>query len=220
MTDSGEYKDGLKLTDRATLSLLSAIEAEEQVTQRGLAARIGVALGLTNSLLKRAVRKGLVKIQQAPAKRYAYYVTPRGLTEKSRLVAEYLSTSLDFFRQARAEYNAVFEDVVRRGHAKVALYGTGELVEIVSLYAQNGGIEVAAVIQAGSNQPVLSGIPVVPSIEAAREHDVDAVVIACSHAPQKAYDTLRAHFADEQIFAAPLLHVTRDADGSKDGEAG
>ena len=59
----------------ATLEILQAIENKSDVTQRHLADRLDVALGLANSYLKRTVRKGLVKIQQAPANRYFYYLT-------------------------------------------------------------------------------------------------------------------------------------------------
>ena len=89
--------------DAATMvALLDAIGADDQHTQRSLAVRLDVALGLANALLKRCVAKGLVKIQNAPARRYAYYLTPKGFAEKSRLVAEYLETSLNFFRRARS----------------------------------------------------------------------------------------------------------------------
>ena len=45
--------------------------------------------------------KGLVKMSQVPLNRYAYYLTPQGFAEKSRLTAEYLSVSFNFFRRAR-----------------------------------------------------------------------------------------------------------------------
>ena len=81
-----------------TLEILAAIEARSDVTQRHLARTMGIALGLTNSYLKRCVRKGLVKIHQAPANRYLYYLTPKGFAEKSRLTARYLSVSFAFYR--------------------------------------------------------------------------------------------------------------------------
>ena len=83
-----------------TLEILQAIEARSDVTQRHLADRMGVALGLMNSYLRRCVRKGLVKINQAPANRYLYYLTPKAFAEKSRLTAEYFAYSFSFYRTA------------------------------------------------------------------------------------------------------------------------
>ena len=74
--------------------MLQAVEESSDVTQRHLAQSMGVALGLANSNLRRCARKGLIKVQQAPADRYLYYLTPKGFAEKSRLTADYLSISL------------------------------------------------------------------------------------------------------------------------------
>ena len=81
-----------------TLNLLGLVEENSVITQRFIATKLGVALGLTNTYLKRCTKKGLIKIQQIPSNRYAYYLTPRGFAEKSRLTAEYLKQSFDFFQ--------------------------------------------------------------------------------------------------------------------------
>ncbi len=215
MANQNDARDGLKLTDRATLSLLSALEGEEPLTQRSLAVRIGVALGLTNSLLKRAIRKGLIKVRNIPARRYAYYVTPKGFGEKSRLVAEYLASSLDFFRQAREEYSDIYRHALGRGHKRIVLYGMGELAEIAILSAQETGAELCGIVHIGSNQALFSGLPVYSTLEAALAENVDAVVITGTDAPQDAYDHLVQHVEVERIFAAPLLHVTRNGKGER-----
>lgn len=214
VADINDTRGGLKLADRATLSLLSALESDQSVTQRNLAARIGIALGLTNSLLKRAMHKGLVKMGQAPAKRFAYYVTPKGFSEKTRLVAEYLSSSLDFFRQAREEFTFVYDAVQASGHTRVALFGTGELAEIATLSALDREIKVHAVIHPGSNQALFSGLPVFNNLASIRGLDIDAIVITSIDAPQAAYELLLEHYEDGQIFTAPMLHVTRTVNGN------
>src|SRR3954451_3458419 len=91
-----------------TVKLLDNVASNEGANQRTLAREIGVSIGLVNALVNRAVSKGLIKIKQAPARRYVYYLTPKELAEKSRLVAEYLDHSLHFFRTARQEYSDIF----------------------------------------------------------------------------------------------------------------
>ena len=76
---------------RIVLGLLESVERDGAQSQRKLASDLGIALGLVNAYLKRCVKKGLVKIGQAPPRRYAYYLTPHGFAEKSRLTVEYLS---------------------------------------------------------------------------------------------------------------------------------
>lgn len=211
MTVKIETQEGLKLTDRATLSLLSTLEDGESATQRSLALRIGVALGLTNKLLKRAIHKGLIKVGEAPAKRFVYYVTPKGFHEKGRLVAEYLMSSLSFFRQAREEYVTLFQKIQdeERGHAQIALIGTGELAEIALLSAQEVGVKLYCVVQSGSNKSTFSGLKVFTRIEAELFENVDAVVIASMECPQDTYRYMCDHFDYDQIYTVPLLHISR-----------
>jgi DNA-binding MarR family transcriptional regulator len=213
VSNTKEIHEDLNLADRATLKLLVALENGQQASQRGLAARLGVALGMTNYLVKRAVRKGLLKVEKIPAKRYAYYVTPKGFGEKSRLVSQYLSSSLMFFRQARSEYSALFEQMSAQNHARIVLFGMGELAEIALLSAQEDNVNVTAVIQPGSNQDHFSGVPVLSSIEFAIELGIDAVVITAADAPQTAYELMVDQFGADRVFVVPLLHVNCESTG-------
>ena len=117
-------------SSRIMLGLLDAVEQDRAQSQRLLASELGIALGLVNAYLKRCVKKGLVKVREAPARRYAYYLTPQGFTEKSRLTVEYLSVSFSFFRRAKAECGAVFRVAAERGFHRVALAGISDLAEI------------------------------------------------------------------------------------------
>ena len=83
--------------NRIVLGLLELLGRESAQSQRRLAAELGIAVGLVNIYLKRCVKKGLLKMSDAPARRYAYYLTPQGFSEKARLTLEYLSFSFDLF---------------------------------------------------------------------------------------------------------------------------
>ena len=81
-------KTGEADADAITLGVLSVIEEFDQATQRAISQDLGIVLGLTNAYLKRRIRKGFVKVQQIPANRYAYYLTPQGFAEKGGLTAK------------------------------------------------------------------------------------------------------------------------------------
>ena len=51
------------------LGLLESVDRDGGQSQRARASEFGVALGLVNAYLKRCVRKGLVKVKEAPARR-------------------------------------------------------------------------------------------------------------------------------------------------------
>src|SRR5262245_36732247 len=88
---------------RIILGLLDSVERNAGQSQRRLASELCIALGLVNAYLKRCVKKGLLKVSQAPARRYLYYLTPQGFAEKSQLTVEFLSYSFGFFRKAKSD---------------------------------------------------------------------------------------------------------------------
>lgn len=213
-------KSGEIGSDAATMvTLLAAVDGSEQHTQRTLASQLGMALGLANALLRRCVSKGLIKIQAAPARRYAYYLTPKGFAEKSRLVAEYLTVSLNFFRQARSQYEDAFQAVLARGMTKVAIAGNGELAEIALLSASSAGITVAAVIAPGRNTERFHGRPVVGDLNAAIAMGAEVVVIADSLAPQRVYDQFVAILGPDRLIVPRLLHVSLQSDRKREDAA-
>src|SRR5271154_6921509 len=115
--------DGYQENERIVLDLLSSVETDGARSQRRIAAELGVALGLVNAYLKRCVKKGLVKVNDAPARRYAYYLTPQGFAEKSRLTVQYLSDSFSFFRKAKGDCIRVLDEAAARGFKRLVLAG-------------------------------------------------------------------------------------------------
>ena len=190
-----------------TLRLLDDVDGERLTSQRSLALRLGIAVGLANAYLKRCVRKGWVKVRQVPARRYAYYLTPQGFAEKSRLTAEYLGYSFSFFRNARAQCGDLLEAAQRRGASRVLLAGDGDLAEIATLAARVSGVELIGVWAPGCNQAAIAGVPVLAELPA--ESEFDAVLLTDIRAPQESYDAMRLQLADDRLLVPGILRVSR-----------
>jgi DNA-binding MarR family transcriptional regulator len=73
----------MDVESRRDLQLLEALEQEATITQRTLATRLGIALGLTNLYLRRLIRKGYVKCVTVSPNRLVYSLTPRGVAPTS-----------------------------------------------------------------------------------------------------------------------------------------
>jgi DNA-binding MarR family transcriptional regulator len=199
-----------------TLGVLSAIEVDDRATQRAISQELGIALGLTNAYLKRCVRKGFVKVRQIPANRYTYYLTPEGFAEKSRLTAEYLSISFNFFRSSREQCAGLFEVCERRRWTRVALAGYGDLAEIATLCRrEDSEVEIIGIINTTQRQnaenPVperFAGLPVVDRLtDLARVH---AVIVTDIVNAQRVFDTLSKAIPPERVLTARLLNVSRE----------
>ena len=195
------------------LGLLTSIERDSAITQRRLAGDLGIALGLANAYLRRCVRKGLIKVSQVPLNRYAYYLTPQGFAEKSRLTAEYLSVSFNFFRRARGDCAVLLRECEARGWRRVALYGAGDLAEIAVLSAGDSAVEIVCVIDSRQAGQRCAGLPVVADLAAvppaAGPARLDGVVLTDTEAPQERFDELlasaAAHGLDHDRIVAPGL---------------
>jgi hypothetical protein len=169
------------------LGVLSAVEQDSAVTQRGLSSDLGIALGLANAVLKRCVRKGLIKIANAPLNRYAYYLTPQGMAEKGRLTVEYLRVSFDLFRDARRQFSEIMNGLAERGATRVALIGVSELTEAALLSARESGVDVVCVIDPAHKLPQYLGLPAVAGFDAI-PGPVDALLVCDLRDPLAAYE--------------------------------
>jgi DNA-binding MarR family transcriptional regulator len=206
MMVSGSEHQGMQEA-RIMLGLLESVERDGEQTQRRMASELGVALGLVNAYLKRCVKKGLMKVSEAPARRYAYYLTPQGFAEKARLTVDYLSYSFSFFRRARAEYGEVFSLAKGRGFSRIVLAGVSDLAEIATICALEGGIEVVAAVDGSCGKSKFVGVPVFASFDQLTM-PFDAVVVT---ALQNAGDVLRdarSRFDADQVFVPPLLGLS------------
>ncbi len=125
------------------LELLEAIGQNPQVTQADLAAQLGVAVGTVNWYLKRLITRGFVKIRRLQRKRLLYLITPRGITEKSRLAVLYMRASLQVYHEARAQAVQLLEQTRQAGFRKVVVEGDGDLAEICRLTCLEQGLKVA-----------------------------------------------------------------------------
>ena len=92
------------------LKLLEAVEENSRVTQRSLATKLGIALGLTNVYLKRLVRKGYIKCVNVQSNRITYLITPRGIAEKARLTYEFMDYSLHLYGEVRQHLRVVLQE--------------------------------------------------------------------------------------------------------------
>lgn len=186
-----------------TLGLLETIEQEDDLSQRRLASKLGVALGLANSYLKRCTRKGWVKMREAPANRYLYYLTPKGFSEKSRLTAKYLSNSLAFYRKAGDSCLAQFDYCQEQGWQRVLLCGLSDLSEIAALRALEIGIEVIGVYDFSTSNNTSLGKPVWHQYADSAAHD--ACLLTTLESPIQVYDELIKHCSSEIVLVPDIL---------------
>jgi DNA-binding MarR family transcriptional regulator len=196
-------------SDRIILGLLNSVEQDGARSQRHFAAELGIALGLVNAYLNRCIKKGLVKASQAPARRYAYYLTPQGFAEKSRLTVEYLSSSFGFFRKAKADCIKVLETAKERHLRRLVMVGVSDLAEVAAICAIESGVVLICTVDPVNKQDRFVGLPVVRDLDAI-EGQADGVIVTAlmpSPVTDALIDSARKKFGADAVLIPELVDL-------------
>ncbi len=136
--------------DDRTREILAKLEAGHAVSQRSLSRELGIALGLTNLLLRQMARQGLVQLSRIRRNRVLYLITPAGVAEKARLSHKYFRDSISFYVDARRRIQASLSLLVEEAGAaadlRVVFWGAGELAEIGYVCLQESTITLVGVV--------------------------------------------------------------------------
>jgi DNA-binding Lrp family transcriptional regulator len=128
------------------LRTLEEIEKNPHVTQRDLAQRLGVAVGVANSCIRTLVRKGMVKVRGDNNRNITYHLTKQGVLHKTGLAVQWTRNTIGFYRQARRDVGARLAELAASGVRRLALVGTDELAEIAVISAAEAGVEIVGIV--------------------------------------------------------------------------
>lgn len=157
--------------DQHTHRLLTELEADSRASQRSLSRELGIALGLTNLLVRDLVHKGWVRVVRIKPNRVGYLLTSAGLAEKARMSRQALQNNVRFYAEARDRVAERFAQVSAQwpraaGEAgasatdgkRIVFYGAGEVAEIGSICLHKTDLHLVGVVD--SHAKLFFGMPV------------------------------------------------------------
>ncbi|MCL4475175.1 MAG: winged helix-turn-helix transcriptional regulator [Nitrospirae bacterium] len=172
-----------------SLLLLDEISKGEPLSQRDLSKKLNIALGLVNSYIKNLVSKGYVTVKAIPAKRYAYYLTPKGFAEKTRLAYDLLHDYTRIYREARENLKQLFKEMSADGVKKVVFAGADEVAEIAYITLQETDLELTGVVDGEMAGKKFFGFEVRP-MDAIDGMSYDCLVVTTHLKREKIYGEL------------------------------
>jgi DNA-binding MarR family transcriptional regulator len=167
----------METNDIRTLKILEQVASGSLSSQRSIAKELNVSLGLANSFIKRLYTKGYVKVTTIPRNRIKYILTPKGMTEKTRLTYHFIQHSYNFYKASRQKLRQLFKDLEDTGVRRLVLFGASDLAEIAFLSLQETQIEVVGVIDDRSHNNNLLGVHVL-DVAQVQELSFDRILIA------------------------------------------
>jgi len=184
-----------------SLQLLDEISKGEPLSQRDLSKKLNLALGLVNSYLKNLVSKGYVTIKTIPAKRYAYYLTPKGFSEKTRLTYQLLQDYTNIYKEARRDFRKLFHELSVDGTKEVVFAGVDEVADIAYLSLQEFDIELAGVFDDMKEGSTFFRKNVMPFQEL-KATDFDNVILSTYLRREEVYQKLLENMVSEEKILA------------------
>jgi len=136
-----EQNDSFDPVSEREMLALEQIESNPEITQRQLSKNIGIALGLTNVLIKNLAQKGYIKASQAGWKRWLYNLTPEGISHKVNLTHRYISRTISSYNVIKHSIRADLSLTSLHLESRIAIIGTSDFAELVYLALKNHGIE-------------------------------------------------------------------------------
>jgi EPS-associated MarR family transcriptional regulator len=104
-----------QLANGDVLRIFREIDRSPEMTQRELSSRLGISLGKVNFLIKALIELGLVKVENfknsSSKSAYLYYLTPRGIEEKSRATYLFLKIKIQEYERLEMEIQQLREEV-------------------------------------------------------------------------------------------------------------
>jgi len=189
-----------------SLMLLDEIAKGEPLSQRDISKKLNIALGLVNSYIKNLVSKGYVTISTIPAKRYAYYLTPKGFSEKTRLTYQLLQDYTNIYKEARRDFRKLFRELAATGAKRVVFAGVDEVAEIAYLSLQEVDIELVGVFDDAKMGTTFFKSVVLPFHEI-HQREYDGVVLSTFLKRKEIYQRLLENsVAAEKILAIYDVH--------------
>ncbi len=135
----------LDKNEQFQLEILKHVEESPRLNNRMLATKLGCSVKLAHSLLKKMVDRGFLHVKKRHSRRWDYFLTPTGITEKAKLTYEFLDFSLFFYHEARRKSSQVCREIKESGKKTVGFIGAADLAEIVYLGVKEWNLELVDV---------------------------------------------------------------------------
>jgi DNA-binding MarR family transcriptional regulator len=134
------------------LQLLEEIEQNPRISQRELSSKFGIALGVTNACIKRMARRGLIRLKGFPPRRIAYYLTPKGFAEKSKLTLRFLSYNVRHYAEMKKMISKKLFEMQENGVKRIVFYGVCDEMEIAYITLQGVNIQLIGIVDDGEDK--------------------------------------------------------------------
>jgi hypothetical protein len=96
-------------------------------------------------------QKGWIRIKEIDRRKVGYYITQKGLSEKTKLTIRFLSYTFKYYTELKSIFEHKFLEMERRGIRRVVFYGVSDGMEVAYITIQGTNIELAGIVEDKEN---------------------------------------------------------------------
>ncbi len=121
------------MSTKKHLDTLLEIKDDPSLSQRSLAHKLNISLGLTNAILQNLIHRGWVKAQKMTGRKILYLITPKGMVQATNFIFDRVRETQHYYQYAKDLLTTHFTNLYDKGVRRAVIYGTGQLAEIAYL---------------------------------------------------------------------------------------
>ena len=129
------------------LSLLQELERNPVISQRKLSEKFGIALGVTNACLRRMALNGWIRMTGSDGRRIGYYLTPKGLAEKSKLTLHISFWRVQHYSTLKEMIGKIFLQMERDRIERIVFYGVSAEMEVAYIALQERNLKLVGIVE-------------------------------------------------------------------------
>lgn len=139
------------------LKTLLEIKDDPSLSQRSLAHKLNISLGLTNAILQNLIHRGWVKAQKMTGRKILYLITPKGMVQATNFIYDRVRETQQYYQYAKDLLTAHFTILYDKGVRRAVIYGTGQLAEIAYLSLLDSPLKLHSILTDDSSKKKFLG---------------------------------------------------------------
>ena len=138
------------MSTKKHLDTLLELKENPSLSQRSLAHKLNISLGLTNSILQNLIHRGLIKAKKMTGRKILYLITPKGMVQATNFIYDRVRETQHYYQYTKDLLTTHFTNLYDKGVRKAVIYGTGQLAEITYLSLLDSPLKLHSILTDGS----------------------------------------------------------------------
>ena len=128
------------------LDTLLELKDDPSLSQRSLAHKLNISLGLTNAILQNLIHRGWVKAKKMTGRKILYLITPKGMVQATNFIYDRVRETQHYYQYTKDLLATHFTNLYDKGARKAVIYSTGQLAEITYLSLLDSPLRLYSII--------------------------------------------------------------------------